>query len=182
MLHEQTGCPAAQTFWVLLCHLDRLAAIGTCFGEFARTRLVRAVAAGLRRTCRSEDGVARDGDDFILTLHDLDEPEVETKKTSVAALVEGISLAHLGDRLVPVQAGAAGFPRDASEPEQLIALAARRLRPVAIPGASFAESLMHLAAALETAGRQLEDDASEPESVFVRRAATASSVPRAALR
>ena len=114
--------------------------------------------------------MAREGDDFILTLHDLEEPEVETKKTSVAALVEGISLAHFGDRLVPVLAGAARFPDDASQPERLLALAAQRLRPVEIPATSFAESLVGLAAALESGARRPEVDASEPVRVLVRAA------------
>jgi GGDEF domain-containing protein len=170
LLRAEIGRGAPETLWVLLCHLERLAAIGTRFGEFARARLLQAVVAGLRRSCRGQDNVTREGDDFILTLHDLEEPAVETKKTSVAALVEGISLAHFGDRLVPVLAGAARFPHDAGEPGQLLALAAQRLRPVSIPAASFAEDLVHLAAALEAGARRPEANASEPVPVFVRAA------------
>jgi GGDEF domain-containing protein len=162
MLRVEIGGGCKQSTWVLLCRLEHIAAIGKRFGDAVLNRMVRAVTGGLRRTCRKQDAVARSGDNFILTLRDLEAPLVESKKITVAALVEGISLAHLGDRLVPVLAGAAHAPHEASEPEQLLALAAQRLRPVDIPAASFAENLVHLAAAIET-GVRLPEDFSEPE-------------------
>src|ERR1019366_5208608 len=76
-----------QTTALLICGVDGLAEVQARFGERARERLVQAIAAGLRRTCRKEDCVARVGDEFALSLEGFPTAAFESKRSSMAALV-----------------------------------------------------------------------------------------------
>jgi diguanylate cyclase (GGDEF)-like protein len=99
--------------------LDRFKEINDQLGHQEGDRLLREFARILAVTVRVSDSVGRlGGDEFGAIL-------LETEPTRLAAFLD-----RLYARLPPeiaVSAGAAFFPTEASSPEQLVALADRRL-------------------------------------------------------
>jgi diguanylate cyclase (GGDEF)-like protein len=141
-----------ETLAVLLCAVDGLTEVRARYGEAALGRLVQTIGAGLRRTCRREDCVARLGDEFALALEGFPAAAFDAKRTSMAALVEGIGLAHFGERRLSIRAGAAWFPDDAHDAEGLLAAAAARQKLSASAPDRLAEELEIFSAALNDAG------------------------------
>lgn len=140
---------------VLVCGVDGLTEVRARFGESALDRLVQAVGSGLRRTCRREDCVARFGDEFALALGGFPTAAFEAKRASMAALVEGIGVAHFGERFLSIRAGAAWFPGDAQDAEGLLATAARRQSASGPAPDRLAEELGRIGEALNTANAVL---------------------------
>ena len=137
-----------RTLALLLCGVDGLAEIQARFGDNARKRTVQSIAAALRRTSRKEDCVARLGDEFALLLEGFPKSAFETKRSSMAALVVGVGVAHFGERLLAIRAGDAYFPNDADDAEGLISVATARQRDAAPVPDRTGEDLERLAAAL----------------------------------
>jgi diguanylate cyclase (GGDEF)-like protein len=140
-----------QTMALLICGVDGLAEVQARFGERARERLVQAIAAGLRRTCRKEDCVARLGDEFALLLEGFPTAAFESKRSSMAALVMDAGVADFGERPLSIRVGAAYFPDDAVDAEGLLAAAAARQRAAAPVPDRLTEELERLGAAMALA-------------------------------
>jgi diguanylate cyclase (GGDEF)-like protein len=140
-----------RTLALLLCGVDGLAEVQARFGDPARKRLIRAIAAALRRTNRKEDCVARLGDEFALLLEEFPKAAFESKRSSLAALVVGIGVAHFGERPLAIRVGAAYFPGDADDAEGLLFAAAARQRDAAPVPDGLTEDLERMAAAMDTA-------------------------------
>src|SRR5919204_3476419 len=104
---------------VVLFDLDRFKETNDAAGHQEGDRLLRAFAAALRATARATDAVGRlGGDEFAALL-------VEARPSDVTAF-----LARLRMRLPEgpaASAGSAFLPQEGSAPEQLVALADRRL-------------------------------------------------------
>jgi diguanylate cyclase (GGDEF)-like protein len=102
-----------------LFDLDRFKETNDRQGHQEGDRLLRAFAAALAATIRETDAVGRlGGDEFGALL-------LETDERRLAAFLD-----RLFERLPPevaVSAGAAFFPAESKTPEQLVALADRRL-------------------------------------------------------
>lgn len=94
------------TLGLLVCVLAD-ADIRSRYGERPWSRLVKSIAAGLQRTCRDSDLVARANDEFVVALPGFTASELEAKQLSAAALADGIGLAHFGERIAPLRAGGA---------------------------------------------------------------------------
>lgn len=116
-----------RTLALLLCGIDGLSEVRARFGDEARSRLIQAVAAGLRRTSRKEDCVARMGDEFALLMEGFSNTAFESKRSNLAATVVGVGIAHFGERLLAARVGAAYFPVDANDAEGLLAAASASL-------------------------------------------------------
>jgi diguanylate cyclase (GGDEF)-like protein len=140
-----------RTLALLLCGVDGLAEVQARFGDQAHKRLIQAIAAGLRRTSRKQDCVARLGDEFALLLEEFPKTGFESKRSSMAALVVGVGVAHFGERLLALRVGDAYFPGDAGDAEGLLSAAAARQRYAAPVPDRVTEELERIAAALELA-------------------------------
>jgi GGDEF domain-containing protein len=82
-----------------------------------------AIGARLRESCREYDMVARSEDEFILVLPGV-EPEQATRKYwQVRDMVEG------AEPRAELQTGAAFYPDDGEDAEDLLAAASQRMRP-----------------------------------------------------
>jgi diguanylate cyclase (GGDEF)-like protein len=107
---------------VLFVDLDRFKDINDTFGHAAGDELLQAVAARLLRCVRDEDTVARlSGDEFVLLLPHLDEPEgaVVVARRVLDAL--GAPMTIVGQpMLVAGSIGLATFPADGTTPEELL--------------------------------------------------------------
>jgi diguanylate cyclase (GGDEF)-like protein len=140
-----------RTLALLLCGVDGLAEVQARYGDQARKRLVQAIAAGLRRTSRKEDCVARLGDEFALVLEEFPKTAFESKRSSIGALVVGLGVAHFGERLLAVRVGDAYFPGDAASAEGLLSAAAARQGTAAPIPDRITEELERIAAVLNLA-------------------------------
>jgi diguanylate cyclase (GGDEF)-like protein len=136
---------------LLFCGVDGLAEVQARYGDQARTRLIQSIAAGLRRTSRKEDCVARLGDEFALLLEEFPKSAFDSKRSSLGALVVGVGVAHFGERLLAVRVGDAYFPGDASDAEGLLSAAAARQRSAAPVPDRLTEELERFAAVLDVA-------------------------------
>jgi diguanylate cyclase (GGDEF)-like protein len=140
-----------RTLALLLCGVDGLAEVQARFGDQARQRLIQSIAAGLRRTSRKEDCVARLGDEFALLMDEFPKSAFESKRSSLAALVVGVGVAHFGERLLAVRVGDAYFPGDAKDADGLLSAAAARQRAAAPVPDRLTEELERFAAVLDAA-------------------------------
>ena len=107
---------------VLFVDLDRFKDVNDTFGHAAGDELLQAVAARLQRCVRDEDTVARlSGDEFVLLLPHLDEPEgaVVVARRVLDALGSPMTIAG-EPMLVAGSIGLATFPADGSTPEALL--------------------------------------------------------------
>lgn len=110
---------------VMLIDLDRFKQINDVLGHGAGDVLLHMVATRLRAVALESDTVARlGGDEFVLLLSDLDRREDVARTAEL--LLEHLSAPFLIDDeelCVTLSIGAAIFPDDATDPENLLRLA-----------------------------------------------------------
>jgi diguanylate cyclase (GGDEF)-like protein/putative nucleotidyltransferase with HDIG domain len=151
---------------VLVCDLDGFKQVNDRFGHLEGNRVLMLVAAGLRECCREYDFVARmGGDEFVLVLPGLVEPDLAPKQQALQKVVVEAGLLVCGERLLNISVGAAFCPEHGTDAEGLLAEADRRMyaakqaQKKGIPDRmSAAADLAALAASLE-AGHNLSHDA-----------------------
>jgi diguanylate cyclase (GGDEF)-like protein len=113
---------------VLVCDLDGFKQVNDRFGHLEGNKVLKLVAAGLERSCREYDYVARmGGDEFVLVLSSFKQDDLsETlKRLEQVAVEAGIQVC--GERLLAISVGAAFFPGDGNDAESLLAEADRRM-------------------------------------------------------
>jgi diguanylate cyclase (GGDEF)-like protein/putative nucleotidyltransferase with HDIG domain len=113
---------------VLVCDLDGFKQVNDRFGHLEGNRLLRAFAQKLKDSCREYDYVARmGGDEFVIIAPGLT-PETSLEKTyyfNQLAMEAGRQVT--GEDIVSLSVGAAFYPRDGRDAEQLLAEADRRM-------------------------------------------------------
>jgi diguanylate cyclase (GGDEF)-like protein len=118
------------SYSILLVDLDDLKALNDEHGHQSGNRAITAVASAIQRAIRTSDMAARyGGDEFIVFLPEAP-PEVAE---SVAQRIRNNvyrSLFPVGERLqrVTVSVGAASYPRDGSEQEDVVSTADVRMK------------------------------------------------------
>jgi len=113
---------------VIVCDLNGFKAFNDKFGHLAGNKVLETFATKLRLVCREYDFISRmGGDEFVLVTPGLSpESAQETCQRVNDAAAE--SAAGLGGiRALSASVGAAFFPDDASDGEQLLAEADRRM-------------------------------------------------------
>lgn len=118
----------------------------------AEGELLLAVSAALRHACREYDLVARSGDEFVLTLGDFALQDLSKKKKQIEALARKAGVEG------PVRVGAAFYPADGVDAEDLLAESGRRLylaKQEGEPEAAASLGLRDLGRSLRRAGRLL---------------------------
>ncbi len=145
---------------VLVCEMAGIERLHPLLEPAATRHLLQTLAAGLRRICREDDCVARQGDGFVLVLSGFGPRDLKHKRKLIEALIRETANSKL-DGPLAARLGAAFYPEDGSYAEDLLAAADRRLNhdtpPAASPKIRFGPELVELAAALDRAG--------EPEAI-----------------
>ena len=113
---------------VVVCDLNGFKQINDRFGHLEGNRLLRTIGDYLRSTCREYDYVARmGGDEFVLLLLGSDQSQISDR---IAELGQIDWPAGPGDDpidRVSISVGAAVFPQDGADADQLLAEADRRM-------------------------------------------------------
>jgi diguanylate cyclase (GGDEF)-like protein/putative nucleotidyltransferase with HDIG domain len=113
---------------VLVCDMDGFKAVNDRFGHLEGNRLLRAFSQKLKESCREYDYVARmGGDEFVIVAPGLS-PEDSLEKTfyfNQLAIDAGKQVT--GEEIVSLSVGAAYYPKDGRDAEQLLAEADRRM-------------------------------------------------------
>lgn len=116
------------TIGVLVCDLDGFKQVNDRFGHLKGNEVLQKVANGLHEACRGSDYLARmGGDEFVLVLPDLKgelRPSYIDRLRSVAS---GAGWAVCGEECLSMSVGAAIYPKDGCDAEQLFAEADRRM-------------------------------------------------------
>jgi diguanylate cyclase (GGDEF)-like protein/putative nucleotidyltransferase with HDIG domain len=109
---------------VLLCDLDHFKTVNDQFGHVEGNKLLQALAAALKRTCRDYDCVARmGGDEFVILAPGADTAELKERIIAATA-----SVSHEAGRpAVAISVGSAVYPIDGETAEQLLTEADHRM-------------------------------------------------------
>lgn len=147
-----------QPVTVMVFDLDNFKQVNDRFGHMDGDRALRAIAQQLRATCREYDTLARmGGDEFVLILPGARTEDLEQRRHAFATVVSSVSRNLFSGEILSVSIGAAHFPDDGTDAEQLLAEADRRMyqekrrraqsgvrKSVAIPAAGLATpTLVH---------------------------------------
>jgi diguanylate cyclase (GGDEF)-like protein/putative nucleotidyltransferase with HDIG domain len=116
------------TVGVLVCDLDGFKQVNDRFGHLKGNEVLRHVANGLREACRGSDYLARmGGDEFVLVLPDLKEDIGPSYVDRLRGVALEAGWAICGEECLSMSIGAAIYPRDGGDAEQLFAEADRRM-------------------------------------------------------
>src|SRR5260370_7300525 len=89
--------------------------------------MLKSIAQGMRESCREYDYVARmGGDEFVLILPSLPKEIVAVKMEDIRKTVRKVG-ERLGDDSIGLSVGAAYFPLDGQDAEDLLTQADRRM-------------------------------------------------------
>jgi diguanylate cyclase (GGDEF)-like protein/putative nucleotidyltransferase with HDIG domain len=112
---------------VLVLDLDGFKLVNDRFGHLEGNKVLHSVAKGLKQACRDYDYVARmGGDEFVVLLPGVDPTDLEGKVQQFRMVVQDVGRALFSTPLT-VSVGAANFPADGADAEQLLAEADRRM-------------------------------------------------------
>ena len=113
---------------ILVGDLDGFKQLNDRYGHLVGNRVLRAVAEALQNTCRQYDYVARmGGDEFVMIL-----PGIRPRALADRILVIRRSIVDVARQIAPdcnlsMSVGAANYPYDGADAEQLLADADRKM-------------------------------------------------------
>ena len=113
---------------MVVCDLNGFKQINDRYGHLEGNRLLRRISESLRANCREYDYVARmGGDEFVLLLLGNDQSDIAERIEQLRQIAwHAGSGEALHDR-VSMSVGAAVFPQDGSDADELLAEADRRM-------------------------------------------------------
>lgn len=113
---------------VLVCDLDGFKKVNDRFGHLAGNQLLSRFATLVKEACRQYDYVARmGGDEFVLVLPSMGVNAIESKIRDLDCLARQAGLEICGEEIVSLSVGAATYPLDGSDAEDLLAEADRKM-------------------------------------------------------
>ncbi len=121
---QRTRTPLA----VVVCDIDGFKAVNERFGHVTGNKVLRAIAHGIREHCGPLDFVARmGGDEFVMLIPGNDVEELGLKIDQVRAIVRTSGNATPEPYSLSMSIGVATYPEDASDAEDLLTEADRRM-------------------------------------------------------
>jgi diguanylate cyclase (GGDEF)-like protein/putative nucleotidyltransferase with HDIG domain len=143
---------------VLVTDMDGFKMVNDQFGHATGNRVLQETAAALRRACRRGDFVARmGGDEFVLLLVDAEPDAIAQRANNLDQIVSELGARVCGATFLRLSAGAAYFPEDGQDAEELLAIADARMyemKRTHHSQAAAGSDLDHLAAALAATAPQ----------------------------
>jgi diguanylate cyclase (GGDEF)-like protein/putative nucleotidyltransferase with HDIG domain len=113
---------------ILVCDLDGFKSVNDKFGHLEGNRVLQLVAQALRESCRTYDYVARmGGDEFVVVLPLQEATSMRSKVERLVGVVEEVGRRTCPAANLSLSIGAASFPDDGYDAEQLLAEADRRM-------------------------------------------------------
>jgi diguanylate cyclase (GGDEF)-like protein/putative nucleotidyltransferase with HDIG domain len=114
---------------VVVCDLNGFKAVNDTLGHLTGNKLLQAVGAGLKESCREYDFVARmGGDEFVLILSGLSTPQdVQTKIRQFRDTIRVSSARVCREGMVRGSFGVAMFPKNGESADELLAYADREM-------------------------------------------------------
>jgi len=116
---------------LLVADVDGFKNVNDRFGHVAGNHVLQETAEVLKQACRRSDCVARmGGDEFVLLLPDAEPQTVEERVLGLGRLVAEAGERACGVKSLGLSVGAAYFPEDGREAEELLAIADARMYEV----------------------------------------------------
>ena len=113
---------------VMVCDLDGFKQVNDRYGHLEGDKVLRALGAKFKNSCRGYDYVARmGGDEFVIVIPNLDPEGAVRKAASLDRLAAEAGREICNDELLGLSVGVAFCPQDGDDPEQLLAEADRRM-------------------------------------------------------
>jgi diguanylate cyclase (GGDEF)-like protein len=113
---------------VIVLDLDGFKQINDRYGHIEGNRVLRAVGNGLKSACRKHDYVARmGGDEFVILLPGARPHDMEAKTEQLRSVVSSVCREMFSGENLTASVGAAQFPQDGADAEQILSEADRRM-------------------------------------------------------
>jgi diguanylate cyclase (GGDEF)-like protein/putative nucleotidyltransferase with HDIG domain len=113
---------------VLTLDLNGFKQVNDRCGHLEGNRALRAVGAGLKAVCREYDQVARmGGDEFVMVLPGARAGEIGAKFEQIRAAIAQVSNEMFSGQMLSVSIGAAYYPEDGNDADELLSVADRRM-------------------------------------------------------
>jgi diguanylate cyclase (GGDEF)-like protein/putative nucleotidyltransferase with HDIG domain len=113
---------------ILVADLDTFKKINDQFGHMTGNVILRETAKVLKQACRKRDSVARmGGDEFVLLLEDAEPPYIDGRIADLDRRVADAGRRVCGAEFLRLSAGAAFFPEDGRNAEDLLGKADARM-------------------------------------------------------
>lgn len=116
------------TMAVMVCDLDGFKQINDCYGHLAGDKVLKQFAAGLTSSCREYDYAARmGGDEFVIVAPNMTPEAMSDRAILFSNLAEKVGREICGAGFLSLSLGAAFYPKDGTDAEQLLAEADRAM-------------------------------------------------------
>src|SRR5579871_788664 len=116
------------TLVVMVCDMDGFKQINDRYGHMEGDKTLKIFANFMRETCREYDYVARmGGDEFVVVAPAMPADAVRDKAALLSTLAQQAGRMVCGQDLLSLSVGAAFYPQDGTDVEQLLAEADRKM-------------------------------------------------------
>ncbi len=116
------------TVAVMVCDLDGFKQINDRFGHLAGDRVLKQFAGALTAACRQYDYAARmGGDEFVIIAPNMSPEAISGRAAQFSLMAQHAALEVCGADFLSLSLGAAFYPQDGVEGEQLLAEADREM-------------------------------------------------------
>ena len=113
---------------VIVCDLDGFKQINDCYGHLAGDKVLKQFAAALTASCREYDYPARmGGDEFVIVAPNMTPEAVSDRALLISNLAQKAGRDICGAGFLSLSLGAAFYPTDGTDAEQLLAEADRAM-------------------------------------------------------
>lgn len=117
-----------QPIAVLSLDVNGFKQVNDRYGHLEGNRTLRALGAGLKSACREYDQVARmGGDEFVMVLPGARTGEITAKFEQIRDAISQVSDEMFSSQLLSVSIGAAYYPEDGNNADELLSVADRRM-------------------------------------------------------
>lgn len=116
------------TVAILVCDLDGFKQVNDRYGHLEGDRTLKLFTNLMQEVCRKDDFVARmGGDEFVLIARNLTADAAREKSALLSALAHEAGRRVCGEGLLSLSVGAAFYPVDGADAEQLLAEADKKM-------------------------------------------------------